>query len=209
MDKYHKVQTVYKRDPETKHKILLEGSFSLPEFEYLADNEWQFSEKVDGTNTRVVFNNDQITFGGKTDNAQIPAALANRLNERFLPQIDLFRTMFPDGDVCLYGEGYGAKIQKGGGNYRPDQDFVLFDIKIGEWWLLRSDVEDIARKLSLDIVPIIGSGTLFEMVEVVKEGFNSQWGDFLAEGIVARPLIELKTRRGDRLIAKVKCKDFR
>lgn len=27
-------------------------------------------------------------------------------------------------DACLYGEGYGAKIQKGGGNYRADQDFV-------------------------------------------------------------------------------------
>lgn len=116
--------------------------------------------------------------------------------------------MFPDGDVCLYGEGYGAKIQKGGGNYCPDQDFVLFDIKIGEWWLLRLDVEDIAQKLSLDVVPVIGSGTLYEMVEIVKEGFNSQWGDFLAEGIVARPSVELKTRRGDRLITKVKCKDF-
>lgn len=75
MDKYHKIQTVYKHDPATKHKTLLESSFSLPEFEYLANNEWQ--EKVNGTNTRAIFNDDQITFGGKTDNAQIPAALAN------------------------------------------------------------------------------------------------------------------------------------
>lgn len=209
MNNYHKIQTVYKRDPETKHKTLLEGSFSLPEFEYLAENKWQWQEKIDGANTRAMFDGELILFGGRTDNAQISAFLANRLNEIFLPQLELFRTMFPDGKVCLYGEGYGAKIQKGGGNYRQDQDFVLFDIKIGDWWLLRPDVEDIAQKLSLDIVPVIGSGTLFEMVAKVKEGFNSQWGDFIAEGIVARPLVELKTRRGDRLITKVKCKDFR
>ena len=74
---------------------------------------------------------------------------------------------------------------------------------------MRPDVEDIARKLNLDVVPIIGSGTLYDMVEKVKGGFNSQWGSFLAEGIVARPSVELKTRRGDRLITKIKCKDFR
>jgi len=33
------------------------------------------------------------------------------------------RQSLSDG-VCLYGEGYGAKIQKGRRNYRQDQDFV-------------------------------------------------------------------------------------
>ena len=208
MKEYHKIQTVFKRDPETNMKTILEGSYSLPEFEYLADNRWVFTEKVDGTNIRVMFDGEQITFGGKTDNAQIPAVLLKRLNEHFLPQLELFKKLFADG-VCLYGEGYGAKIQKGGGKYRQDQYFVLFDVKIGDWWLKRSDVEDIAQKLNLDIVPIIGQGTLAEMVEKVKKGFDSAWGNFRAEGIVARPSIELKTRGGQRIITKIKCKDFR
>jgi hypothetical protein len=110
--------------------------------------------------------------------------------------------------LCLYGEGYGAKIQKIGGLYRPDQDFVLFDVRIGEWWLQRADVEDIAQKLELDIVPIIGEGTLHDAVAVAKEGFNSTWGNFQAEGIVARPKVELKTRNGQRIITKIKCCDF-
>jgi len=112
----------------------------------------------------------------------------------------------------LYGEGYGPKIQKGGGNYRQDQDFVLFDIKIGDWWLQRTDVEDIARKLNIDIVPIIGIGTLPDMVQKVRNGFNSAWSTtkltFKAEGIVARPEVELKTRSGHRVITKIKHKDF-
>lgn len=207
MKEYHKIQTVYKRDPANKHKTLLDGEFSLQEFGYLANNNWIFTEKIDGTNIRVMFDGEQVFFGGKTDNAQIPAPLVQRLNTLFLPQIVKFTESFPDG-VCLYGEGYGAKIQKGGGNYRQDQDFVLFDVHIGDWWLLRSDVEDIAGKLGLDVVPIIGNGTLDDMVRMTMDGFNSRWGNFLAEGIVARPEVELKTRRGDRIITKIKCKDF-
>lgn len=205
MKEYHKIQTVYMRDPATNNKKLLEGQYSLPEFEYLKDNQWIFTEKVDGTNIRVMFNGG-ITFGGKTDNAQIPSPLVARLNERFLPLASLFAEKFPDG-VCLYGEGYGVKIQSGG-NYRPDQDFVLFDVKIGDWWLQRQDVEDVAQALSLDVVPVIGSGTLDRMVDMTRNGFMSTWGNFKAEGIVARPYAELKTRRGDRVITKIKHKDF-
>lgn len=209
MKEYHKIQTVLKRNPETKFKTLLEGDFALDEFRYLQDNEWVFTEKVDGTNIRVMFNGQDVTFGGKTDSAQIPAFLVTALNNKFLTmeQKEKMKEVFPDG-VCLYGEGYGAKIQKGGGNYRQDQGFVLFDIKIGDWWLQRGDVEDIATKLSLDIVPIIGKGTLREMIDKTRVGFNSIWGNFQAEGIVARPLIELKSRNGERIITKIKHKDF-
>lgn len=215
MTEYHKIQTVYKRDPATKHRTLLEGEYSIPEFEYLAYNKWVFTEKVDGTNIRVHCMDYQeegkaygISFGGKTENAQIPAPLVERLVERFhsdKSRITLAE-IFPDG-ACLYGEGYGVKIQ-GGGNYRTDQEFVLFDVKVGKWWLNRSDVEDVALRLGLDIVPILGTGHLVDMVHFVKKGFNSTWGDFPAEGIVARPATELFTRSGHRIITKLKHKDF-
>ena len=211
MREYHKIQTVYKRDPENGFKTLLEGEFALPEFRYLKDNQWLFTEKVDGTNIRVIFggeDNPNITFGGKTGNAQIPTPLLNNLNEMFLGKIAEFKEKFSDG-VCLYGEGYGAKIQKGGGNYRQDQDFVLFDVKVGDWWLERPNVREIAQMLDVGYIPSLGGGTLAEMVEMAKAGFKSTWGDFEAEGIVARPLVVLKTRNGGRIITKIKCKDFK
>lgn len=208
MIEYHKIQTVYLRDPATKFKTLLRGQYAEPEFSYLADNQWVFTEKVDGTNIRVMVANDgNITFGGKTDNALIPAVLLERLVERFLRQHDLLAEMFPDGG-CLYGEGYGAGIQKGGGNYRTDQDFVLFDVRVGDWWLQRDAIEDVSTKLSIDIVPIIGRGSLIYMVELAERGFVSRWGDFRAEGIVARPACELKARNGHRIITKIKTRDF-
>lgn len=209
MNEYHKIQTVFLRDPATKFKTLLEGQWTEPEFEYLANNEWVFTEKVDGTNIRVMIypNVQWVGYGGKTNSAQIPAALGVRLTERFMPLTETLREMFPEG-ACLYGEGYGARIQKGGGNYRQDQDFVLFDVKVGDWWLQRADVEGIAAKLELDIVPIIGTGTLNDMVELAMNGIKSQWGDFDAEGIVARPACELQTRSGHRVITKIKSRDF-
>lgn len=192
----------------SKRKTLIVGDWTLPEFEYLAGNQWVFTEKVDGTNIRVIFCDGKVTFGGRTEDAQIPAQLVTRLNERFLPLAAKLAEVFPDGSAVLYGEGYGAKIQKGGGNYRADQDFVMFDVKCGDWWLQRADVEDVAGKLGIDVVPIIGEGTLHDAVARAKSGIPSTWGAFQAEGIVARPKTELKTRAGHRLIAKIKCRDF-
>lgn len=210
MREYPKIRTVFKRDPATDMETLLEGQYSEDALDYLAGNEWVWTEKVDGMNIRVMVASPEssaITFGGKTDNALLPATLVTRLQERFFHKTDLLHEIFPDGG-CLYGEGYGAKIQQGGGKYRPDQDFVLFDVKVGDWWLRRADVELIATKLVLDVVPIIGRGTLGEMVAFVRGGFDSQWGAFGAEGIVARPACELRTRAGHRIITKLKHRDF-
>jgi ATP-dependent RNA circularization protein (DNA/RNA ligase family) len=205
---YHKIQSVYMRDPANNHKTFVEGEWAMPEFGYLAHLEWEWSEKVDGTNIRVMRTaGEAVSFGGKTDRASIPAKLVDRLRERFGAP-DALLPAFPDTvNVCLYGEGYGAGIQSGG-NYRQDQDFVLFDVWVNGWWLRRADVEEIAAKLGLDVAPIIGRGTLPEMVEVARAGFASQFGTAQSEGIVARPSVDLFTRSGERIITKVKHRDF-
>ena len=221
MTEYHKIQTIFKRDMTKKGKII-EGEYSLPEFEYLKDNEWVFTEKVDGTNVRVMWDGSAVSFGGKTDNAQMPMPLITALQEMFegTTKKQLFIEKFDtiqDGteaspepvEVCLYGEGYGAKIQKGGGNYIPDGvSFVLFDVKIDNWWLQRQDVEEIGAYFGVKVAPMIGSGTLQDAVEMTRPGFKSTWGDFTAEGIVLRPKTELRTRAGHRLITKIKAVDF-
>jgi hypothetical protein len=206
MREYHKIQSVFKRDPDT-HKFI-EDEWSLPEFEYLSDNQWELTEKVDGTNIRVMCQDGVVSFGGKTENAQIPASLVKVLQDLFPPE--KFKGVFNDNaSVCLYGEGYGTKIQKVGSLYKPDGVFfVLFDILIGDWWLNHEDVIEIATKLDIEVVPTIDFGTLYDAIEFVKEGFNSCWGAFPAEGLVCRPKIELKDRAGHRIITKIKTKDF-
>lgn len=206
MEEYHKIQSIFKRDEKT-HKFI-EGEWSLPEFEYLKDNAWIYTEKIDGTNIRIgwipeVGNN----IGGRTDNAQIPTFLYQKLTELFT--VDKLRVAFPKTEVLLCGEGYGAKIQKGGGNYIPDGvDFILFDVKIGDWWLKREDVEGIAQTLGVKTVPVLGEGTISGAVLEVKNGIPSTFGTFPAEGMVLRPKVELKSRSGHRIITKLKGKDF-
>lgn len=108
----------------------------------------------------------------------------------------------------LFGEGYGAKIQKGGGNYRQDQGFVLFDVKVGDWWLLPDTVADVAAKMSLDCAPTVVVGGIWHAIDTVETGLSSAWGDFRAEGLVGRPPLGLTGRDGDRLLVKVKAEDF-
>jgi hypothetical protein len=207
MQTYHKIQTVFDRDPQNKHKTLLWGQFARPEFEYLADNTWSFTEKVDGTNIRVSAGAGagSVVFGGRTDNAQIPAFLLKKLDDIFMPIALADR--FPVG-VILFGEGYGAKIQRVGAEYRPDNGFVLFDVYIDGWWLRRENVEAVAHDLGLEVVPIVGEGTLWDMAEMAKTGFKSQLGNLIAEGIVATPTVEMYSRAGQRIITKIKHKDF-
>lgn len=206
MAEYHKINSIYKRDERGKFIL---GEWAAPELGYLADNEWVFTEKVDGTNIRVYWDGARVTFGGRTDNAQMPTFLIRKLEELFSPE--KMRAQFPDADanVCLYGEGYGAKIQKGGGNYIPDgQDFCLFDANIG-MFLERENVEAIGALLGVKVAPVIGRGTIADAMKRCAEGFLSAWGNFPAEGIVLRPAIELRNRRGDRVITKVKTRDFK
>jgi hypothetical protein len=207
MKEYHKIQTVFLRDPDNKYKTLLEGQFAKPEFEYLKDNTWVFTEKVDGTNIRVMWNGDTITFAGKTDRADIPKFLLEELEEMFLGDMFAGWNLPP---MCLYGEGYGAKIQKGGGNYIPDGcSFILFDVSVDGIWLERANVEDIASKLSIQPVPIICKGSLLAAVDMVKGGFDSVLRGTPPEGLVMKPEVEMFNRRGERIVAKVKMKDFR
>ena len=211
MEQYPKIQTVFKRNitgSKAKGKVIVD-EFSCPEFEYLKDNLWIFTEKVDGTNIRIYWERGvKRVFGGRTDNAQIPAILIEVLEEMF-PLEKLDKAITKADSLTLFGEGYGAKIQKGGGNYIPDGvSFILFDVLVDNWWLKRADVNSLACDLSIRTVPILGTGGLLVGTGWAAHGIDSAWGDFNAEGLVMRPAVELKNRAGHRIITKIKCKDF-
>lgn len=221
MIQYHKIQTVYLRSPESNYKNLMEGTWGTPEFEMLKDIKWIWTEKIDGTNIRVMWDGFNVTFGGKTDDAQMPPFLLKKLQETFTNE--MMGAQFGFGidspakedeiRVCLYGEGYGARIQKGGGNYiTGDVGFILFDCTVGDWWLNRESLEEIATNLSIQIVPIVGTGTLGEAVEYAKTGYKStiaQNKETVAEGLIMKPAVDLFNRRGNRVVAKIKFRDFK
>lgn len=209
MLEYHKIQTIFERDPKTKKLIV--GKYINPTIEYLQDNVWTFTEKVDGTNIRVYWDGHSVHFGGRTDKAQIPAHLVNRLNELFSGETNaqLFEQKFGDKEVILFGEGYGQKIQNGN-LYRDDVDFILFDVIVCGNYLSRDNVEDIAAYFGIDVVPIVLEGSLQDGVNYVlthRESAIAKNGAPL-EGVVGRTKIETFDRTGNRNIVKIKFRDF-
>ena len=227
MNPYPKIASVYKRyeSGPNKGKFVI-GQWADPVFEYLKDLTWVWKEKVDGTNIRVQYWANvetstmfqvvpRVEVKGKTDKAQRIEPLYSIAEKMFPPE--WFQEHFDPGvDVCLYGEGYGAGIQKGG-KYRPDQSFVLFDIKIGHWWLQNDAMADIARAGNIDHIPALCQFSLMKAIEKVKWGIISHWDSFTKagspklydmEGLVGQPLIPLNMRNGQRVITKIKTKDF-
>lgn len=208
MEEYHKIKSLYVRDEKTKKTV--EGAYRYETFEYLENNMWTFTEKIDGTNIRVMWDGHKVSIAGRTDNAQIPAELTNRLMELFGGEANeqIFEQKFGEMEVMLVGEGYGAKIQGRGSKYLDHQDFILFDVKINGNWQPRESVEDIARAFNLQVVPIVLEGTLQEAVDYVKTKPKSMIGAADSEGVVGRPKVELLDRNGDRVIVKIKVCDF-
>lgn len=211
MTEYNKIETVYERD--TKTKKLVEGIFRNGTVNYLRNLNWIWTEKIDGTNIRVHWDGHNVEYGGRTDKAQIPASLVNKLNEYFGGEVNaqIFEQIFGEKDVILFGEGYGAKIQNGG-NYISDHvDFILFDVMISGNYQTRDTVVAIADSFNLKVVPIVTYGTLKEAVEYVKtkpKSLIAQNPDYPMEGLVCRPSLELQDRCGNRIIVKIKWRDF-
>lgn len=207
MKEYEKIETIFVRDDNTKK--LNENIFRNETVEFLKDLDWEFTEKIDGTNIRVVWDGHKVSYYGRTDKAQIPSQLMNRLIELFGGDVneEMFEQKFGETPVMLIGEGYGAKIQNGG-DYRADNDFILFDVCINNNYLSRENVKDIANYFNIDVVPTIMIGKLQDGINYVKSNPNSKIGTAKAEGLVARPLVELKDRCGNRLIVKIKVRDF-
>lgn len=223
MKEYHKIVTAWERDPATNHKTLIEGAWARPEFAYLAEAEWLWTEKVDGTNIRVMWDGETVRFGGKTDRAQIPTPLLARLQDLF-PAERLAAVFGLNGNreagVCLYGEGYGAGIQKVGKRYKADgSDFILFDVRVGDLWLERPNVLEISTEFGIFDAPARAAGSLRAAIENLRDcvkrddvpttSVHGAERTLPIEGYVLRPRVELLDRQGKRIITKIKCKDFR
>ena len=204
-------------------------SFILGDYaeeEFGAIKYWRVEEKVDGTNIRIEYTNQldisSVIINGRTENAQIPCHLLNAIQPHF--SVERMMGVFPNANkVILFGEGYGPKIQKGGGNYRKTPGFILFDVWIDGWWLKRENVQELAKELEIEACPDLGIMTEDEIVEFVKSKPMSRCSETprVMEGIIARsePLMLFRKKPvicedpltfGDNgpIMWKLKCKEF-
>jgi hypothetical protein len=119
--------------------------------------------------------------------------------------------MFPKpGTYILFGEGYGSNIQACGPKYRDDPGFMLFDIRINNWWISQEDLQGMADQLEVPRAPELGVYTENEIIENIKSqslSFCSKEAQDM-EGVVCRSFPQMLFRSGEPIMWKLKIRDF-
>ena len=166
------------------------------------------TEKIHGSSAHLTWIDKKIEFfsgGAKYENF-VKLFDVDVLTEKFLKsEVENF---------IIYGEVYCGKMQGMRETYGDQLKFVVFDVRIGMSWLKVPDAEKFVKRFSLDFVHYVKIETDINVldawrdadsVQAIKNGMGQ---DKKREGIVLRPLIEVRTNNGQRIIAKHKRLEF-
>ncbi len=166
------------------------------------------SEKIHGTSAHVGWNEKGVYFfsGGESYDSFVALFDKENLNKKF-EEMGL-------KNCIIYGEAYGGKCQGMRETYGDKLRFVSFEVKIGDNWLSIPQAEQIVKDFGLDFVPYVKIQTTLEQLDYWRDAPSQQSvkngiiEERKREGIVLRPLIELRKNNGERIIAKHKSEDF-
>lgn len=180
--------------------------------EILMFKECYALEKIHGTSEYIKWCNNKITFfsGGENYNNFI-----GLFDEDFL--INKFKEQkFDLGiEVFIFGEGYGGRMQKMSNTYGKKFKFVAFDVKVGDFWLSVPKAEEFVKLFNIEFVDYKKINVDLKELDRLRDKNsiqairNGMGEGKKREGIVLRPLIELKKNNGNRIIVKYKREDFR
>ena len=166
-------------------------------------------EKIHGTSAHIRWNGEKISYfsGGETHEKFI--ALFNT------PElIRIFKEIIGNALCIIYGEAHGGKQQGMSHIYGKEIKFVVFDVKIGDLWLDVPKAESVTKQLGLEFVHYAKITTDLQAIDAERDADSIQairngvGSGKMREGVVLRPLIELRKNNGDRIIAKHKRTEF-
>lgn len=223
--RYPKTPHLWKRfeNPPEMRGVLDRSKIAAPEF--AAIDSWHVTEKVDGTNIRVMLrpstnkkNPWMVDFftRNSTDHNIVWPGAKKFLTETFT--LDrIFRAIDVDKlekktVVVFYGELYGPKIM-GGGTYCNQVDYALFDVRIDDWWLEPKVVQGMAEKMGINYVPVIWEAASMENIMDLMT--VPRWCSLIApehemEGVVCRsnPMMLFRGKKNP-IQFKLKFKEMR
>lgn len=220
MNPYPSIESLYTRDRET-HKL---NCGDVRNFAWSAVTYWQVTEKVDGTNVRVIVTPDgNITYMGRRSD-QLPKGMKDVLDGLFLDKVGEIVKHIPTGATHLtfYGEGYGVGI-KGSEAQKyvtEGKHFIAFDAyvqsEVGGYYLNGYELRLICDALGVMVAPLLRPLNLEKLIypdwnevrDVIAPYRNSVVSPTApSEGIVCRPSVELRDSFGNRMIWKLAFRD--
>lgn len=161
-------------------------------------------EKIHGTSANVRWGDGKVWFhsGGEKHDRFLGLFDETELSKRF--------ECIGHPSVTVFGEAYGGKQQAQSWRYGKELRFVAFEVKIGDTWLGVEQAHDVATKLGLEFVHYRKIPTDLDSIDTERDAPSEQARrngieeDKPREGVVLRPLIEVRLNNGDRVIAKHK-----
>ena len=214
---YHKIDTLFERDENFKVNV---NKVRRPEFDLI--KEWYIEEKIDGMSVgfryyRDSLYDDGIIFG-RTGNTNWNANNRVFMDRQSKDMHQSATEILQDYDLehlTIYGELYGPGIQNGG-SYRDDLGFICFDMTANDTWLNVKDRNTNAERIGVDVPYHF---KLFSDIDSVARRLanNTQASpqaklngkpERMAEGVIGRPPVNLYDQRGNRVMWKLKGRDF-
>ncbi len=169
-------------------------------------------EKIHGTSAHISWNckKGEIKFfsGGES-------------HERFISLFDQeflkkqFSEIFFTSNAIVYGEAYGGKQQGMSNTYGKELKFIGFEVKVEELWLSVPNAENVCKSLNLEFVDYVKIPTDLKSIDAERDKHsiqairNGMGEGKIREGVILKPLIELTTNNGSRIIAKHKRDEFK
>lgn len=171
-------------------------------------------EKIHGTSAHIKWKDGKVTFfsGGEKhanfvklfDEAQLTAAFQ----------------AWGKPDVCVYGEAYGGSCQGMKDTYGEHLRFIAFEVLVGDTWLTVPLAELAVGALGLEFVHYKKIPADLHSIDAERDAPSEQafrngcavredpTTHKIREGVVLRPLVEVRNKHDDRVMAKHKHAKF-
>jgi hypothetical protein len=173
-------------------------------------------EKIHGTSAHIAWSGDEDE---RTSPPKLTFYSGGEKHDKFVALFDqeklvqAFQEMGHSGMV-VYGEAYGGKQQGMSKTYGADLKFVVFDVLV-EGWLSVPSAESVAQKLGLEFVHYVRIPTDLASIDAERDAPSIQarrngiLEDKNREGVVLRPIVEVRLSDGERVICKHKREEER
>ncbi len=163
-------------------------------------------EKVHGTSSSVRFKAGQIHFhsggvSGESFKALFDETdLKTKFDQRFTPE----------NDVTVFGEAFGGKCQGMSETYGKQLRFIAFDVQIDGLWLNVDVAHQICNDFGLEFVPYERGPNNLEWLNSQRDADSkvAVTTGKIREGVVIRPVREMRFNNGERVIFKHKRTEF-
>jgi len=167
-------------------------------------------EKIHGSSAHIGWKDGKVSFfaGGCKHESFVALFNQDALAEGF-------RNNIGEDPCVIFGEAYGGKMQGMSATYGKELKFIAFEVQIGESWLAVPQAEDVAKKLGIEFVHYVKISTDLTAIDAQRDADSVQavrngiGAGKMREGIVLRPLIEVKKNNGQRIISKHKRDEFK